>query len=215
MRPSNFPKPMVEATEIVDVTEGIFLWHTYDPAVKAELFSTGLAASAGTVLIDPIPLTPSALKKLRSQMRVDRIVVTNINHARASADFSRMLGAPVSVHSSIAATPEFEGSIGLDGDVITEAGVTVIPLDGGPEGEIALHFENGDGSVVIGDALINFDPHGFSFLPDKYCANAKQLRRSLHKLLDFSFERMFFAHGMPIVSGARQKLENLLTQRRG
>jgi hypothetical protein len=38
------------------------------------------------------------------------------------------------------------------------------------------------------------------------------MRESLLKLMDYSFERMFFAHGVPILSGARQRLEQLLRE---
>jgi hypothetical protein len=38
------------------------------------------------------------------------------------------------------------------------------------------------------------------------------MRHSLSKLLDHSFERMFFAHGTPILMGARRRLEQLLGQ---
>jgi hypothetical protein len=68
--------------------------------------------------------------------------------------------------------------------------------------------------MVIGDALINFEPYGFGLLPAKYCSNFKLMRRSLSQLLDYSFERMLFAHGMPILSRARERLELLLTEHR-
>ena len=64
--------------------------------------------------------------------------------------------------------------------------------------------------MVMGDALINFEPHGFGLLPSKYCLDPKLMRRSLRKLLDYSFARIFFAHGIPILSGARAKVEQLL-----
>ena len=86
-------------------------------------------------------------------------------------------------------------------------------IDGGPLGEMALHYVEDGGTMIIGDALINFDPYGFEFLPAKYCRNAKLMRRSLRKLLDFSFDRMLFAHGTPILSDARTRLEQLLTSR--
>ena len=64
--------------------------------------------------------------------------------------------------------------------------------------------------MIVGDALINFEPYGFDFLPAKYCRDFKLMRRSLPKLLGYTFERMLFAHGTPILSGARAKLERLL-----
>jgi glyoxylase-like metal-dependent hydrolase (beta-lactamase superfamily II) len=79
---------------------------------------------------------------------------------------------------------------------------------------MALHHAANGGTMVLGDALINFEPHGFGFLPAKYCLNARMMRRSLRKLLDYAFDRMFFAHGTPILSGARARVEQLLTSTR-
>jgi len=47
-------------------------------------------------------------------------------------------------------------------------------------------------------------------LPRKYCINQKQMIRSLRKLLDLDFARIFFAHGNPIMIRARERLESLL-----
>jgi hypothetical protein len=81
-------------------------------------------------------------------------------------------------------------------------------------GEIAIHYEGDGGTMVIGDALINFEPYGFALLPAKYCSDFKLMRRSLPKLLDYAFERMLFAHGTPLLSGARERLEFLLAANR-
>ena len=68
---------------------------------------------------------------------------------------------------------------------------------------------------IIGDALINFAPYGFTFLPAKYCSNQKQMRQSLGKLLAYKAERMFFAHGLPILSAASERLRGLLESPNG
>jgi glyoxylase-like metal-dependent hydrolase (beta-lactamase superfamily II) len=65
------------------------------------------------------------------------------------------------------------------------------------------------GTVIVGDALINFEPYGFTFLPAKYCSNQKQMLRSLRRLLDYKAKRMLFAHGTPILSGTTERLQAL------
>ena len=85
--------------------------------------------------------------------------------------------------------------------------LVVIEIAGAPPGEIALHAE---GIAHVGDALIHLEPMGFSLLPEKYCADAREMRRALGKLLRFDFEVMTFAHGLPLISQARRRLENLL-----
>ena len=64
--------------------------------------------------------------------------------------------------------------------------------------------------MIVGDALINFEPHRFALLPAKYASDFKLMRRSLSKLLEYDFERMLFAHGTPLLAGARGRLECLL-----
>jgi hypothetical protein len=66
------------------------------------------------------------------------------------------------------------------------------------------------GVICVGDALIHLESHGFSMLPEKYCADPKILRRSLQKLLRLPWQVMTFAHGLPLVVQPRQKLEQLL-----
>ena len=86
----------------------------------------------------------------------------------------------------------------------------VIEIEGAVAGEIALYQPSNRGTLIVGDALINFEPYGFSLLPKKYCTDQRLMRRSLNRLLDHSFERLLFAHGTPITSGARTRLEQLL-----
>jgi hypothetical protein len=47
-------------------------------------------------------------------------------------------------------------------------------------------------------------------LPEKYCTDARELRRSLGKLLRFPFDVLTFAHGLPIVKNAQARLSQLL-----
>lgn len=188
---------MPRASEIESVAPGIFIWRFYDPAVKAELFSTGLQTDSGTYLVDPIPLAPGALAELGAMEKVVGIVITNENHERAAAQFAENFAAPIYRNAAF-----------------PKAGLTAIPIAGAPAGEIAVFSNKDNGTMVIGDALISFEPYGFALLPAKYCTDAKVMRQSLRQLLDYSFERILFAHGLPILSGARERLEQLLNDRR-
>jgi len=201
---------MPPAQEVEHVASGVFLWQVYDRTVKADLFSTGLESATGTWLFDPIPLVTRALAGMRARQKVAGIFVTNANHVRASGEFAKVFGVPIFTHGEIAGDGDFPNSTGVkDGKAFAE-GLTGIAIGGGPAGEMAVHDDNDAGTLVLGDALINFEPHGFGLLPAKYCEDPKLMRRSLRKLLDYSFERMLFAHGTPILSGARARLEQLL-----
>jgi hypothetical protein len=185
---------MVSAAEIEPIAPGLCLWRVYDPAVKAELYSTAVTIGKRTYLVDPVALTPDALAQLRSQSSIAGVIVTNENHPRAAPEFADRLKVPVY----------------SDGVQPFPAGLTAVQIEGAARGEIAVYSDTGAGVIVMGDALINFEPHGFTFLPAKYCSNVKAMRRSLAKLLAYSFDRMLFAHGTPILVGARRRLEELL-----
>jgi hypothetical protein len=204
---------MARAQEVDRILAKLFIWQAYDQTVKADLFSTGLETSAGICLVDPISLGPTALLDLEAQGKIARIFVTNANHTRAARQFAATFRVPVFANATLRGDIDLADVTGVrDGEAFSE-GLTGIAIDGGPAGEMAVHFADDGGSMILGDALINFEPHGFGLLPAKYCLDFKLMRQSLQKLLSFPFQRMFFAHGTPILSDARVGLEHLLAKR--
>ena len=201
---------MQSASDFDRIASNIAIWHEYDSAVKAELYSTCLVTPDGTYLIDPIPFESEALYELIGSNSVVGIIVTNGNHHRASAEFAEKFLVPL-----FGRTDAFLGKAArelqsvTDGEEISE-GLRAIGIEGAAGGEIALHYAPDGGTFIIGDALINFEPYGFTFLPAKYCSNQQQMRRSLRRLLDYKAERILFAHGTPILSGANERLRGLV-----
>jgi hypothetical protein len=198
------PLPQIEP-----VTLNIGNWHAYDASVKADLFSTVLTSKDNAFLIDPIPLDPASLERL-THHTIRRIIVTNQNHWRGSSALSAQLSVPIFAHPE-AAYSEMD----IKFSPITQerpfiSGLQVIAIDGAAPGEIAISADLDPPLIIVGDALINFEPYGFTFLPTKYCVDHRKMRRSLTRLLDFQFDQMFFAHGFPILAKARKRLEDLL-----
>jgi glyoxylase-like metal-dependent hydrolase (beta-lactamase superfamily II) len=166
-------------------------------------------------LIDPIPLESEVLSELIGSNSVAGIIVTNCNHHRASAKFAERFSAPLFGRTeAFSNQPAREFENVTDGDEICER-LRGIAIEGAAEGEIALHYAPDGGTFIVGDALINFEPYGFTFLPAKYCGNPKEMRRSLRKLLDYKAERILFAHGTPIVSDASERLRGLFESPNG
>jgi len=192
------------------IASNIAIWHGYDSTVKAELYSTCLGASGGTYFIDPVPLVSEALDELIGSDCVAGIIMTNFNHHRASAKFAEKFSVPLFGRTeALRNKAARELKRVTDEDEICE-GLRAIGIEGAGDGEIALHYAPDGGTFIIGDALINFEPYGFTFLPARYCSNQKQMRRSLRKLLAYKAERMLFAHGLPILAGATDRLRGLL-----
>lgn len=200
----------VQAAEIETLTADLVIWSAYDSGVKAELFSCAVNTSEGIAIIDPIGLAPSALREVLQIAPVRATIVTNSNHERAVIEFAERLSAPIFAHvDSFPDKKLIAVNRVTDGDRILND-LTVITIDGAPPGEVAIHHPSNGGTLIVGDALINFEPLGFTFLPPKYCADLKRMKRSLRKLLHFKSERILFAHGTPILSKASERLQRLL-----
>ena len=201
---------MRPASHFDRIASNIAIWHDYDQAIKAECYSTSLTTSEGTYLIDPIPLEKEALDELVGSDCVAGIIATNSNHHRISAQFAEQFAAPIFARCEAfpdKAAQQFRSV--ADGDEICN-GLRVIGIEGAAAGEMILHHASNSGTLIVGDALINFEPYGFTFLPGKCCSNEKEMRRSLRKLLDYGAERILFGHGTPILSGASDRLRGLL-----
>ena len=196
--------------ELQRVCPSVLSWSRYAPEVKADLFSTGVVAASGAYFLDPITINAEALREACAPAEIVGVVVTNENHARAAADTAAAFGVAVFAHPDARAAVDLPGGIDIaDGEQFAP-GLTAITIDGAPAGEIAIYAEADGGSLIVGDALINMGSYGFTFLPAKYSRNHKQMRRSLRKLLDCDFQRIVFAHGLPIVTNAKDRLASLL-----
>ena len=194
--------------EFSRVSTSFAVWYTYDPTVKADLFSTAFAARNELTLVDPIALPESHRAELNSLGRVANIVVTNANHLRDTVDFARRESPSIFAPSELNA--ELTRKHWLS-DGLQVGPFQAVKIDGAADGEFALYYPDDGGALIVGDALINFEPHGFDLLPKKYCTNQKQMIRSLRRLLDCDFNCIFFAHGNPIMANGRERLASLLS----
>jgi hypothetical protein len=195
---------MKPAAEYQIVRPGLAFWQGYDPNVKTDLCCCAFETADGLVFCDPVPLAAEAMDELLAGRMPRGILITSANHERNATDLARQYGieiwAGAGAQGEIAATRWFE-----EGEILF--GAEAISLEGFAAGETAFWI---DGLLVVGDALINTAPYGFAILPDKYCDDPKLARESLKKLLRFPVQIMAFAHGLPIVSQAGERLAGLL-----
>ena len=199
-----------EEVELQRICPSLISWSRYAPEVKAELFSTAVIGKRGAYLVDPIAVDPETLREALAPAKVAGVIVSNENHARAAAEAAAAFDVAVFSHADARAAVGLPAGRDIADGERFAPGLTAIAIEGAPAGEIAIHAEADGGSLIVGDALIHMGSYGFTFLPAKYCRNQKQMRRSLRKLLDWDFERIAFAHGLPIVTKAKDKLANLL-----
>lgn len=206
---------MKPVPDFADFGGGLAGWDGFDSESKVDLHAHAVRVVDQLFFVDPIPLRADALDRLTADAAPAGVIVTNANHARAADAFRRRWRVPLWMHADAAAatglTPDH--TVPPGGGPVCGGVFQAVPLPGAAAGEIALHraADVGHGGVmIVGDALIHLPSHGFTVLPDKYCDNAKELRRSLAALLEWEFGVMLFAHGEPIMRGARARLAALL-----
>ena len=197
------------AEEFQVLSDGLFHWSVYEPTVKCEISCIALKTASGLVVIDPVPLSDEAWKKLLDVGALRAVLLTSGNHVRHSDVLRKQHKVPI-----VTAPATRRDIVEIKCDVVlleTELlyGIAPIAIPGATPGETA--FFSNTGVMILGDAITNTNPEkGLEFLPDKYCTDSQQNRLSLKKLLNYDFHTLIFAHGLPVTSKAKEKLSVLL-----
>ena len=194
---------MKPVADFHQITSDLFVWHGYNPECKTDCTSTAVRTPDGFVLIDPIRLEEQAIERMVSDDKVVAVLLTNGNHLRGSLYEKERLDVPIYAPSGAESMVPVDRVV-RDGELLWER-LRAIALPGGSPGETAYHAP---GVLVIGDAVTNLD--GLQVLPEKYCADLPLLLNSLRAIRPLQFEVACFAHGLPIVGNARQKLADII-----
>jgi len=192
-----------------EISPGLWHWKAMHPKIGIEV-SSYYVADGGT-LIDPM-LPAEGIDSVRRIGEPQRILLTTRHHYRQSDAFREESACPVLCHE--AGLHEFEGgppvqgfSFGDDvanGILALEVGVLT------PE-ETAFHIDSGPRALSFGDAIVSLPDEGLQFVPDKYMgddpeAEKEHLRAGVRRLLEFDFDNLMFAHGAPLIGGAKAAL---------
>ena len=197
------------ADEFQVLSDSLYHWSVYEPGVKCEIGCVALKLASGWVVVDPVPLVADAWKALLDLAPLRAILLTNGNHVRDTVALRKLHAVPIVTGAEARRDiTELRPDITLLPNELLY-GITAIAIPGATPGETA--FFSDTGVMMLGDAVINpSTERGLEFLPDKYCTDAEQNRASLRKLLAFDFHTLTFAHGAPVIAGAKQKLSALL-----
>src|SRR3981081_740004 len=200
---------MPTSDEFSWVTSRLLFWQAYDSKCRSEVSCSAHILDKGLIFIDPIPLSDLAEKELLMLAKPFAVIITNGNHSRAADDYRRRYGIPIIANENASADlgNEIDRTV-TDGEKIFDQFVA-ITLPGAVSGEIAVYRE-GEGVLSLGDVIVNLPGHGFTVLPDKYCQNPKMTRQSLKKLKTLAPKIITFSHGLPIVSKADTRLNQLI-----
>jgi len=169
-----------------------------------------LPGTAGHVCVDPVAAEPPVLEALLAA-RPLRIVLTNRNHTRKSAELRAATQGRIAIHPADADHARGQG-VAID-DLLTHGEsigpLVVVSAAGKSPGEIALHWPERR-LLLVGDALIG-DPAGqVRLLRPQVIDDLDALKASVRRLLDLDFDTLLVGDGEPILSGAHAAVERLV-----
>lgn len=198
------------AEPVREVLPGVLHWAAPHPNTGMDSGSHLLVEEG--VLIDPI--APSEGLSWFDDKGVAEILLTNRHHTRSAFDIQDRIGVPVRApRTGMHDLPDdrvepydfgAEVSPGIRSHAISETW---------PD-ETALALER-HGAVAIADGVHHYDG-AFGFFPDGLLgddpeAEKRRLREGFARLADeVEFDSLLFAHGTPIVGGAREQLRRFV-----
>ncbi len=205
---------MKPATRLTQLSSAVHRWSSFHPQWKVDFSSYAVMTGDGVYFVDPLRPGPAVQKQLATLGAPRGVFLTNANHEASRAWLALARNTPrkefdIHVFAHEKAKPECEIKLDilvLDGEKLP-GGPRVLHLPGAGAGESALIV--GD-VVLLGDTLVHPKDGALTFLPEQYCDDAKQLAKSVRKLLDLHFQTLTFAHGEPIIGGAKEQLTALL-----
>ena len=164
----------------------------------------------GNLCIDPVEPDEAVLDRL-AVVGATRVLLTNRNHTRAANVFRARLGARTAIHPKDA---DYARGQGAEIDDALEVGDRIGPLQvvgvpGKSPGEVALFWEERR-LLVVGDAIIGNPPGRCGVLPEKVMDDPLQLKQSIEDLLVLDFDKLLMGDGVSILSGAKDRLKELV-----
>ena len=83
------------ADEFQALSDSLYHWSVYEPAVKCEIGCVALRLESGFVVVDPVPLVEAAWKDLLALAPLRAILLTNGNHVRDTVALRKQHHVPI------------------------------------------------------------------------------------------------------------------------
>jgi glyoxylase-like metal-dependent hydrolase (beta-lactamase superfamily II) len=192
-----------------EILDGIFHWTAFHEGIRMDV-SSYYVAHESFALIDPM-LPDDGLEWFERRQAPERILLTNRHHYRHSARFVEAFDCPVYCHE--AGLHEFEGGPAVEGFAFGEEvapSIVALEVDAICPEDSSLHISASGGALAFADGLVRFRDDSLAFVPDSLMDDPETvkrgLRESLRSLLERDFDSLLFAHGLPLVGGAKSAL---------
>lgn len=197
-----------------EILPGIFHWITFHEGIGQDVHSYYVSTSDPAYLIDP-RVPGEGVGWFGKLKPPENIYLTNRLHYRHSGHFAKYYKARVWCHET--GLHAFGGDRKVTGfkhgDELPGGVLALVVGSLCPE-ETALFIPVGKGVLSIGDAIIREDGE-LGFVPDYLMGDDPEgvkrgLKRAFTTHLKRDFDSMLFAHGEPLVGGAKKDLRRFL-----
>jgi glyoxylase-like metal-dependent hydrolase (beta-lactamase superfamily II) len=193
-----------------EIVEGIFTWPWFSAPHRYNFNGHLILDQAGNICVDPVEPDDGTLAELKKR-GVSRIILTNRNHVRAANRVRAATGARTAIHPGDAAyarsqQAELDDELDIGGKI---GPFTAVSVPGKSPGEIALYWPQRR-LLIVGDAVIGNPPGKCALLREQVLDDPPRLRNSVRDLLALDFETLLLGDGESILTGARERLGELV-----
>ena len=189
----------------------IWQWSWFSPEKQLDFNGHLLAVGEHRILIDPPPMDSTDRAQVRQGGQIDYIIITNRDHEREVETFRNDFQCQVFVPELDAKEMKIQPTKTYADGELLPGGIWVVHLaDQKSLGECALFLQQGNGIVIVGDALIGKPPGAVSLLPPEKYANISKAREGLQRLLKYNFDSLLVGDGVSILTGAKAVVEDAL-----
>lgn len=197
---------LASADRADEVVPGVWRWSVHDPRIDFVSASHAVADEGGTVLVDPMPLTPDAREALGD---VAAICLSCGSHQRAAWRYRSELGAPVHA-PALARTLTEEPDERYGDGARLPGGLLAVFTPGAGTTQHTLLLERDGGIAFVADLLLRYANGSIGLVPDRYLHDPAEARRSVRRLLELPFATLFLAHGEPLTEEPKRAIQDLL-----
>jgi glyoxylase-like metal-dependent hydrolase (beta-lactamase superfamily II) len=193
-----------------EILPGIFTWPWFSAPHNYDFNGYFVALPEGNLCIDPVEVPPEALSDF-GRRGVQRILLSNRNHVRDANRVRSRTNARTAIHPADAAYARSQGAE-IDEELAVGQYVgplAVVGVPGKSPGEVAFHWPERR-ILFSGDCVIGNPAGQCGLLRDKVMDDPNGLRASVRKLLDLDFDTLLVGDGVPILSGAKERLRALV-----
>jgi hypothetical protein len=198
-------EPQAVAERVAEIVSGVWWWGLHDDRIDFLSTAHAIVGPEGVVLIDPLPLAPSALARLGD---VTAICLTAGTHQRSAWRYRRELDARVYAPAQSGQIDEEPDVRYADGDELPGGLRAVFTLGAGTtQHTFVLKRE---GVTFVPDLLSHVPERGLRMIRDEYMHDPAEARRSIRKLLDLPFSTLCLDHGEPLADDPKAAIRALL-----